>query len=82
VRAFGMRRTPSEAEALLAESIQRAETAGIKYERYWIEEIDTTGLRQPPAQPKPRDRYTTRVTTAKKPGSWQTVMLRCWTAIQ
>jgi hypothetical protein len=73
VRAFGVRRTRPESEVLLGESIRRAEAAGIKYERHWIEEIDTTGLWQPPTQPKPRDRYTTRVTTAKKPGSWQTV---------
>jgi hypothetical protein len=72
-RYLRTRRTPPEAEDLLAESIQGTEAAGIKYERYWIEEIDTTGLWQPPAQPKPRDRYATHVTTAKKPGSWQTV---------
>ncbi len=73
VRAFGARRSRHEADVLLAESVRRGEAAGIKYERYWIEEIDTTGLWQPPAQPKPRDRYTTRVTTAKKPGRLQTV---------
>ncbi len=73
VHAFGARRTRAEAEALLAESIRKVEAAGGRNERYWIEEIDATGLWQPPAQPKPRDRYTTRVTAAKKPGRWETV---------
>jgi hypothetical protein len=73
VRAFGARRTRAEAEVLLAESIRKVEAAGGRNERYWIEEIDTTGLWQPPAQPKPRYRYITRVTSTKKPGSWETV---------
>ena len=73
VRAFGARRTRAEAEALLAESIRKVEAAGGRNERYWIEEIDTTGLWQPPAQPKPRDRYSTRVTTASAPGTWTKV---------
>ena len=71
--AFGARRTPAEAEILLAESISRVEAVGGRNKRYWIEEIDTTGLWQPPAQPKPRDRFTTQVTTIKKPGSWESV---------
>ena len=73
VHAFGARRTPAEAEILLAESISRVEAVGGRNKRYWIEEIDTTGLWQPPAQPKPRDRFTTQVTTIKKPGSWESV---------
>jgi hypothetical protein len=73
VHAFGARRARAEAEILLAESISRVEAASGRNEWYWIEEIDTTGLWQPPAQPKPRDRYPTRVTTAKKPGTWDTV---------
>jgi hypothetical protein len=73
VRAFGACRTRPEAEVLLAESTRRADAAGIKYERYWIEEIDTTGLWQPPAQPKPRDRYSTRVTTTSARGTWKQV---------
>jgi len=73
VRAFGACRTRPEADVLLADSIRWAEAAGITYRGYWIEEIDTTGLWQPPAQPKPRDRYTTRVTTAKQRGRWETV---------
>src|SRR5215469_5127062 len=73
VSALGTRRTRPEAEVLLATSIRRAEAGGIKYERYWIEEIDTTGLWQPPPETKPRDRYTTRVTTVSPPRSWKKV---------
>ena len=73
VHAFGARRTRPEAEDLLRESTLRVEATGIRYQRYWIEEIDTTGLWQPPARPKPRDRYTTRVTTTTPPGKWTKV---------
>jgi hypothetical protein len=73
VHAFGAARTRPEAEDLLRESTRRAEATGVQYQRYWIEEIDTTGLWQPPPQPKPRDRYTTRVTTTTPPGTWTKV---------
>jgi hypothetical protein len=73
VRAFGARRTRREAEDLLRESKRRVKAASGRNQRYWIEEIDTAGLWQPPPQPKPRDRYTTRVTTTKLPGRWETV---------
>ncbi len=74
VHAFGARRTRSEAEDLLRESIRRAEAAGGRNQRYWIEEIDTTGLWEPPPQSKPRDRYTTHVTKiGTPPGTWNTV---------
>jgi hypothetical protein len=58
---------------LLAESIRKVEAAGGRNDRYWIEEIDTTGLWQPPAQPRPRDRYSTRVTTTSAPGTWKKI---------
>jgi hypothetical protein len=73
VHAFGARRTRPEAEDLLRESRRQVEAAGGRNRRYWIEEIDTTGLWQPPPQPKPRDRYTVRVTTTTPPGKWTTV---------
>jgi hypothetical protein len=73
VHAFGARRAWPEAEALLSETIRLVEAVGGHNDRYWIEEIDTTGLWQPSAQPKPRDRYTTRVTTTSAPGTWQKV---------
>jgi hypothetical protein len=60
-----------EAEVLLGETIKRVEAAArARYDRYWIEEIDTTGLWQPPGLPTPRDRYTTSVSTVSPPGSW------------
>src|SRR5258708_36456650 len=73
VHAFGAGRTRPEAEDLLRESTRRAEATGIRSQRYWIEEIDTTGLWQPPPQPKPRDRYTARATTTTPPGKWTKV---------
>src|SRR5215475_14900810 len=73
VHAFGARRTWAEAMVLLRESRRRVEAVGGRNQRYWIEEIDTTGLWQPPPQPKPRDRYTTRVTTTTPPGKWTTI---------
>jgi hypothetical protein len=73
VFSYGARRTRPEAEHLLREWTDRATAAGRSSQRYWIEEIDTTGLWQPPPQPKPRDRYTTRVTTTSPPGKWQKI---------
>jgi len=73
VHEFGARRTRPEAVILLTETIRRVRAAGGDNQRYWIEEIDTTGLWQPPAQPKPRDRYTTRVTTITHEHGWDTV---------
>lgn len=46
---------------------------GGKVDRWWIEEIDTTGLFEFPSCPTPRERFTTRVERRKKPGTWETV---------
>src|SRR5215469_10543765 len=73
VHALGAGRTRPEADDLLRESRRHAESTGIRAERYWIEEIDTTGLWQPPPLPKPRDRFTTRVTKTTPPGTWTNV---------
>lgn len=73
VRSFGARRTRDEAEALLAESIRRVERVGGRNNRYWIEEIDTTGLFEIPPRPTPRERFSTRVEPKKAPNTWQTV---------
>lgn len=67
VFALGAGRTAAEAEAVLGEARERH---GSTYARYWIEEIGTTDLFQLPSRPKPRDRYTTRVTEARTPGAW------------
>src|SRR5262249_50231622 len=73
VHSFGARRTRLEAEDLLRESTRRVEAVRGRNQRYWIEEIDTTGLWQPPPQPKPPDRYSVRVTTTTPPGTWTQV---------
>src|SRR5258707_10367406 len=73
VHAFGARRTRPEAEELLRDWTRRVDAARGRNQRHWIEEIDTTGLWQPPPQPKPRDRYATRVTTSTPPGKWKRV---------
>jgi hypothetical protein len=70
INAFGSRRTRAEAETLLRETSERI---GKYNSRYWIEEIDTTGLFELPSKPTPRERYTTRVTATNKPNTWQTV---------
>lgn len=38
--------------------------------RWWLEEVDATGLWKPPPPRKPRDRYTTRVHEFQSPGTW------------
>ena len=73
-RAFGARRTYEEASILLAESKARVENAGGHNDRYWIEEIDTTGLFSIPPRPTPRERYSTRIEEKNSaPGTWTTV---------
>jgi hypothetical protein len=57
----------------LAESIRRVDAAGGNNQRYWIEEIDTTGLWQPPRLPNRGTATRPAVTARKKPNTWQTV---------
>jgi hypothetical protein len=54
VCGFGARRSRSEGEALLEECARRYRGAK-GWRRWWLEEIDTTGLWQSPPAPKPRD---------------------------
>lgn len=44
VHSFGARRSRKDAEELLATSDDRVRHVGGHNDRYWIEEIDTTGL--------------------------------------
>jgi len=80
VHSAGARMTRAEAEALLEQTRAHSEeladlTArdpgkvfGGGYDsRYWVEEIDTTGLFEIPSRPMPRERYSTRVTTTSEP---------------
>lgn len=74
VHAFGARRTRQEAEALLGESRQRVAAVGGRNDRYWIDEIDTSGMFEIPSRPTPRERFHTRITLLPKlPQRWQTV---------
>lgn len=70
VHTFGSRRTRVEAEQLMRESVERVALVGGANDRYWVEEIDTTGLFEFPSKPTPRERYTTRVTSTKASGTW------------
>lgn len=62
----------ADAEARLAQLNAMRDARGITEPRYWIEEIDTTGLFELPSRPTPRERFTTRVDTNKTPGTWTT----------
>jgi hypothetical protein len=73
VISYGVRRTRAEAEELLKKSRARVVAVGGKVDRWWIEEVDTTGLFEIPARPTPRERFTTRVEPRSEPGQWQTV---------
>jgi hypothetical protein len=72
VRGFGARGSRAEAELLLTERVQRYKGA-TGWRRWWLEEIDTTGLWQAPPATKPRDRYGTRVTKLTPSGTWTKV---------
>lgn len=78
----GARATRADAERLLAAKMQNDEAVvgnpsagvgGAREARYWIEEIDTTGLFEIPPRPTPRERYTTRVQQASDPHTRTTV---------
>lgn len=73
VGSFGVRHSAAEAEELRQEWVARHKAAGARYERHWVEQIETTGLYQVPSRPTPRERYTTRVDTTQQPGTWPTV---------
>lgn len=63
----------AEAEAALDEFVRRVEQVSGRNERYWIEQVDTAGLFEVPPLPKPRDRFSSRVTRTSEPGRWTTV---------
>jgi hypothetical protein len=44
------------------------------HERWWIEEIDTTGMFEIPPPPPPRERFSTKASVRKSPpGTWDTL---------
>ena len=68
----GACRDRAEAESLLSErSTGDNQAWADKYhERWWIEEIDTTGLFEIPSAPAPRERFSPRVSPRPaRPGS-------------
>lgn len=73
VHSFGARSDPVQARDLLESSRAQVEAVGGRNDRYWIEEIFTTGLFEIPSRPTPRERFTTRVTTTSVEGAWRTV---------
>lgn len=72
VLSRGVRLTRADAEELL-EEVRSGEEAAGRSSRFWVEEIDTSGLYEIPARPAPRERYATRVEATKKPNTWETV---------
>ena len=67
--AFGARTSLPEAQVLLTEAQNRSTASN----RYWVEEIETTGLFEIPSRPMPRDRYTARATVVRHgPATWET----------
>lgn len=65
-----------EAEELLASKTvgEKKEWADRYHNRWWVEEIDTTGMFEIPTLPAPRDRFSTTETTIKSTdGTWDTL---------
>lgn len=63
-----------------AESLLREKTTGDKkawadeyHARWWIEEIDTTGMFEIPSRPAPRERFVTKCGVIKSPPNWDTL---------
>jgi hypothetical protein len=69
IHSFGARRTRDEADQLLADSEARVAHVGGQNDRYWVEEIDVTGMFEIPRRPAPRERYSTRVLETTPEGS-------------
>lgn len=66
----------AEAEALLVERAtgENKKWADKYHERWWIEEIDTTGLFEIPPSPPPRERFSTKTTEVDTgDGTWDTL---------
>ena len=73
VRGAGSYTNRAEAEEQLIRLQGQVARAGGVNDRYWVEEVDTTGMFELPSKPAPRDRYTTRVTEASPPRTWKKV---------
>jgi hypothetical protein len=70
---WGARHSRAEAETLLAAKIANTAWAEKYHERWWVEEIDTTGSFVIPPAPAPRDRFSTRIIEVETgAGKWNT----------
>jgi len=59
---------------LLSQRTENREWADKYHQRWWVEEIDTTGLFQIPARPSPRERFSTKVQEIETgQGTWKTL---------
>lgn len=73
IRGAGAFASRTEAEEQLAKHKAQVQQAGGVNDRYWVEEIDTTGLYELPSRPSPRDRFTTKVTETSPLKTWKKV---------
>lgn len=76
VHGWGACHSRAEAERLLIERSKgpREEWAKRYHQRWWIEEIDNTGMFIIPPLPMPREQYSTKVSEVETPeGTWNTL---------
>lgn len=76
LHSWGARRTREEAELLMEKRFtgKNKEWAKKYHERWWVEEIDTTGLFELPSKPTPRENFTAEASEAEsRPGTWNTL---------
>ena len=74
VHCWGASHTRTEAATLLTKRTEDKAWAHKYHDRWWIEEIDTTGMFVIPPAPPPRDRYTTKITEFEnRPGTWNSL---------
>ena len=74
--SWGARRTQEEADQLLKERSagEHKEWANKHHSRWWIEDVDTTGLFEIPSKPMPRESFTAAATQVEScPGTWNTL---------
>jgi hypothetical protein len=67
VRELGTFLSRAEAETSLADHKKWVGDGPVVVDRYWVEEIDATGLFQVPSLPVPRERFTAEVTITSPP---------------
>lgn len=70
VHSAGAFRTAEAAEARLQELTELQQSSG-RSTRYWVKEVDTTGMFEVPSRPAPRERYSTRCTPLGSEPSWK-----------